>query len=182
MKNKPIALPPELQDQRHAVKNYFWVRQKPSNELAWVRAQALSIDLPRPIVLVNGCFDLLHPGHMKLIFHARDLATPRGTLVCAMDSDRLVREVKGPQRPIMNWHERAAYLNYMPIDKLVEVDSLMEFKELIERLEPDLRVQGEDWKNKPTRFPKLRKAFVGGSGFRTSDIIERIEEFSERGK
>jgi bifunctional ADP-heptose synthase (sugar kinase/adenylyltransferase) len=163
------------------IKNYFWVRERNPDELEWVRAQSFDgADLPRPLVLINGCWDILHAGHMRLIFAAREKAGDRGTLVCAMDSDRMVRSAKQREgaapRPILSWIERAASLNYMPIDYLVEIDTADEFRTLVALLKPDLRVQGADRIDTVTRFPWLRKAFVRSGSIHTSEIIRRCRE------
>ena len=158
------------------LKHYFTthVRVKEVDELPWVRPPGLSkLTLPRPVVLVNGCFDLFHPAHAKLIFAAREKATP-GTLVCALDSDDRVREMKGPQRPIMTFIERATMLGYMPVDYLVEVDGDEDMVALIEAIKPDLRVQGSDHKGRKTRFPSIPKMFVSRTKFSSTDIINRI--------
>ena len=60
--------------------------------------------LGRKVVFTNGCFDLLHPGHVRYLRQARDLGD---ALVVALNSDRSVRELKGPNRPILTETERA---------------------------------------------------------------------------
>lgn len=156
------------------IKNYMFVREKKGNELDWVRAERLiGDDLARPIALVNGCFDLWHPSHLRLLFQAREIGK---TVIVAMDSDRRVREAKGKMRPIMSWTERATMLQYMPIDLLCEIDSDEEMNDLIQRVRPDLRVQGADHMKTVTRYPFLRKVFIRTGGLHTSDIIDRIIE------
>lgn len=153
---------------------YFWTRQRNPAELEWVRASSFEgHSLPRPIVLVNGCFDLLHSSHMKLLFAAREKGE---TLVCAMDSDRRVRAAKGPHRPVLNWIERATALGYMPIDYLVEIDSDAEMRDLINSLRPDLRVQGSDYIGAASKYPWLRKMFVQSGRINTSEIVRRCRE------
>lgn len=158
------------------IKNYDFMcreRNREVEELPWVRVEDfLCLDLPHPIVLVNGCFDLLHSGHMKIIFAARDRAE---TLVCAMDSDRRVSESKGVGRPLMSWIERAVTLGYMPIDYLVEIDTDKEFKQLVKNLSPDLRVQGQEREGKPSRVG-VPKMFVRDWGIHTSEIVRRCKE------
>ena len=156
------------------IKNYMFVREKKNDDLEWIRAErVVSDNMPRPIVLCNGVFDLLHPGHLRILFQARDLGK---TLIVAMDSDRRVKELKGPLRPIMNWVERATYLQYMPIDLLCEIDSDEEMNELIQRVRPDIRVQGAEYLATRSRYPWLRKAYVRMGNIKTSDIINRIIE------
>ncbi|HBF43075.1 MAG TPA: D-glycero-beta-D-manno-heptose 1-phosphate adenylyltransferase, partial [Desulfobacteraceae bacterium] len=64
--------------------------------------------LGKKIVFTNGCFDLLHPGHTRYLYAARDLGDH---LVVAINSDRSVRSIKGPKRPILNEDIRAELLS-----------------------------------------------------------------------
>lgn len=185
MPTKTTPRPPRVPSPRptldapphRGLRNWYWAINRDPAALEWVRADAFEgFELPRPVVLVNGCFDLLHAGHMKVLSFARERAGTRGTVVCAMDSDRLTRESKGADRPVLNWIERATALGFMPIDYLVEVDSTEEFTRLVRALRPDLRVQGGDYIDAPTRFPWLRKMFVQTGGMRTSEIIRRCRE------
>lgn len=150
----------------------YYISRERKEEVPWQRpADFIGIKLARPIVLVNGCFDILHSGHMKIIFEARKRA---GTLVVAMDSDALVAR-KGPGRPIQTWVERATTMNYMPVDYLVEIGSTKDMTALIETLQPDFRVQGIDYKTHATRYPNVKKCFVRTGAMRTSEIIERCK-------
>jgi cytidyltransferase-like protein len=124
-------------------------------------------------VVINGAFDLLHVGHMRLIFQAREMAGNKGTLVCALDSDRRIRDSK-KGRPILTWVERATALSYMPIDYLIEIDSDEEMKNFLNKSRPNLRVQGGEYVDKASKYPWLKKAYVRSEGMHTSVIIERI--------
>jgi bifunctional ADP-heptose synthase (sugar kinase/adenylyltransferase) len=155
------------------IEHYFLARNRSgeSDEMPWLRIPGLAkLELPRPVVLINGGFDLLTVSHLRLISAARDHAT---SLVCALDSDAKLKRTKGPSRPIMTFVERATALGYTPIDYLVEVDTDSEFRRLIAALKPDLRVQGIEYRDKPTRFPSIPKMFVR-SGLHTSEVIDRI--------
>lgn len=132
--------------------------------------------MKRPIVLLNGCFDLLHAGHFKTIFHSRKHAK---TLVCALDSDQMIASLK-PGRPILSWIERATSLGYFPIDYLVEINSNEEFLKLVEILKPDLRVKGAEYRDKGSRIPEVPCLFIHDSGMRTSEIIRRIKNANNR--
>lgn len=161
------------------VRNFCFVRQRTAenDELPWVRAKDLQdVDLVRPVVLVNGAFDVLHSGHMKILFTARARA---GTLVCALDSDKKIKTAKGANRPIQSWIERAVTLSYMPIDYLVEIDTTQDMTELIDAIDPDERVQGYDYRKKASRYPWIKKCFVRDGGMRTSTIVERILKSKE---
>jgi D-beta-D-heptose 7-phosphate kinase/D-beta-D-heptose 1-phosphate adenosyltransferase len=171
MPRKHKSTPPNA---HRGERNWHWAVNRDPSELEWMRAERFrGMQLKAPVVLINGAFDLLHSGHMKVISYAREHA---GTLVCAMDSDRRIREAKGPSRPILNWVERATTLGYMPIDYLVEIDSDEEMRDLINSLRPDLRVQGGDYVEHASKYPWLRKMFVTTGGIRTSEIVRRIKE------
>jgi D-beta-D-heptose 7-phosphate kinase/D-beta-D-heptose 1-phosphate adenosyltransferase len=96
----------------------------------------------RKIVFTNGCFDLLHPGHIRLLTEARK----RGDLlVVGLNSDASVRRLKGPERPILSEHDRAQVLG-----GLDAVDFIVLFEEdtpekLIEIVRPDVLVKGSDY-------------------------------------
>jgi cytidyltransferase-like protein len=173
MQKWPVESMPK---QPERLKNYFYTRDRPANELEWYRYDELPAELSRPIVLVTGGFDLLHCGHMRLLFAAREKAGDKGTLVAAMNSDRMIKETKGCQRPIMSWPERAATLGYMPIDYLVEIDSADELRKLTLKLRPDLKVMGADHLASASKWPWMRKMFVRSTGMRTSEIVRRVRE------
>src|SRR5689334_24830928 len=94
------------------------------------------------LVLANGCFDLLHVGHVRYLAAARALGD---ALVVGLNSDASVRRLKGPGRPILTLGERAEVLA-----ALAAVDHLIAFDEdtpraLIVALAPDVLVKGADW-------------------------------------
>lgn len=159
------------------VKNYSFARASVEEELEWMRPEDFEDhDLPRPLILCNGSFDILHAGHMRLLFTARAHA-PRGTVVVAMDSDALVKRNKPKaDRPKMSWVERATTLGYMPIDYLVEIDNKRDMDLLVRNLKPDLRVQGADYRGKDTRYPSVPKLYVRRGGMSTSEIIRRCQQ------
>ena len=94
------------------------------------------------IVFTNGCFDLLHVGHVRLLKDARSLGD---RLVVAINSDQSIRKIKGNKRPIVPQAERAEV-----IASLESVDFVTIFDEpdpynVIAELEPDFLVKGGDW-------------------------------------
>jgi D-glycero-beta-D-manno-heptose 1-phosphate adenylyltransferase len=96
----------------------------------------------RRIVFTNGCFDLLHPGHIGSLEQARALGD---ALMVGLNSDASVRELKGAGRPVLPEHERAEILS-----ALESVDAVIIFdeptpREVIARLLPDVLVKGGDW-------------------------------------
>ncbi|RMF07111.1 MAG: D-glycero-beta-D-manno-heptose 1-phosphate adenylyltransferase [Candidatus Neomarinimicrobiota bacterium] len=94
------------------------------------------------VVFTNGCFDLLHPGHLALLEAARDLGDH---LVVGVNSDTSVRRLKGPERPLIPEKDRARLLDGLkPVD-LVVVFSELTPRSLIARLGPDILVKGGDY-------------------------------------
>jgi len=94
------------------------------------------------IVLANGCFDLLHVGHVRYLRGAKALG---GKLIVAMNSDSSVRRIKGEGRPFMPEHERAEI-----VAALADVDAVVLFDEpdvraLIRELRPDVQAKGTDY-------------------------------------
>lgn len=94
------------------------------------------------IVFTNGVFDLLHPGHVRYLQAAR---AQGDLLIVGMNTDRSVREIKGPSRPIVPEAERAEV-----VAALACVDAVVLFDEptpaaIVERLQPDILVKGADW-------------------------------------
>jgi rfaE bifunctional protein nucleotidyltransferase chain/domain len=96
-------------------------------------------------VMVNGTFDVLHPGHISLLNAARSYGD---WLVVAIDTDRRVKELKGEQRPINNQTDRKIMLsNLKAVDIVVFFDSTEELVKLMELYKPDVYVKGSDWKH-----------------------------------
>jgi len=93
-------------------------------------------------VLTNGCFDLLHAGHISLLEAAR---AEGELLVVAINSDRSVREIKGPSRPVIPEAERAETLLALEAVDRVAIYDEPTPAELIRALAPDVLVKGADW-------------------------------------
>jgi D-beta-D-heptose 7-phosphate kinase/D-beta-D-heptose 1-phosphate adenosyltransferase len=132
----------------------------------------------RRVVMTNGCFDLLHPGHVALLEAARQEGD---VLVVALNSDRSVREIKGPARPLIPEAERAeALLALEPVDRVVIYDEPTP-AEVIRALVPDVLVKGADWEPDEIVGSDVVEA-AGGRvvrvgllpGRSTSAMVERI--------
>lgn len=98
----------------------------------------------KKIVFTNGCFDLLHPGHLKVLETAKKAGD---LLIVGLNSDSSVKRLKGPLRPILSQHERATL-----VGALRWVDYVVIFKEdtpleTIKVIKPDVLVKGGDWAN-----------------------------------
>lgn len=96
----------------------------------------------KTVVFTNGCYDILHPGHIRTLERSRTLGD---VLVLALNSDASVARIKGPKRPIIPERDRAALAC-----ALAAVDAVTLFdeetpRELISELLPDILVKGSDW-------------------------------------
>ena len=94
------------------------------------------------VVFTNGCYDLLHPGHIRLLEQARSLGD---VLILALNTDASVARMKGPSRPIIDENERAelaASLEAVDAVTLFDEDTP---RELIAEILPDVLVKGADW-------------------------------------
>jgi rfaE bifunctional protein nucleotidyltransferase chain/domain len=138
----------------------------------------------RKVVFTNGCFDLIHPGHIRVLREARSLGD---VLIVAINSDRSVRELKGSHRPIMNEDERAEVLAALAcVDYVITFDDPTP-RETIKAIGPDLLVKGGDY-TPDTIVGRDEVEAMGGvvkslsyiDGFSTSDLIERIIRLSQR--
>jgi rfaE bifunctional protein nucleotidyltransferase chain/domain len=94
------------------------------------------------VILTNGCFDLLHVGHIRYLHAAKELG---GKLVVALNGDESVRKLKGEGRPVMNEQERAEILA-----ALTDVDAIVIFPEpdvraIIREIHPDVQAKGTDY-------------------------------------
>jgi len=96
----------------------------------------------KTVVFTNGVFDLLHVGHLRYLQHARGLGD---ALIVGLNSDRSVRQIKGPERPITAEAERAEILEALAcVDGVVIFDEETH-RDLIAVLQPDVLVKGADW-------------------------------------
>ncbi len=134
------------------------------------------------LVFTNGCFDLIHAGHVRYLTQARALGD---ALVVALNSDRSVRALKGEGRPILNEQERAEVIAALEAVDYVIVFDEETPRELIAALSPDVLVKGGDWPlNQIVGRDEVEAAggkvlslpYVEGSS--TTDIIERIRNCS----
>src|SRR5262249_52038943 len=96
----------------------------------------------KKVVFTNGCYDILHPGHIRLLERARSLGD---ILILALNTDASVARLKGPTRPLLNEQERARM-----VLQLEAVDTVTFFdedtpRELIAEVLPDILVKGADW-------------------------------------
>jgi len=117
------------------------------NKITSLRSAAMQVQAWKAngekIVCSNGCFDLLHPGHIHLLSHAKELGN---RLIVALNSDASVRRIKGAGRPILNERDRAALLSSLDCVDLVILFEEDTPETLIKALTPDILVKGTDYR------------------------------------
>ena len=129
-------------------------------------------------VFTNGCFDLLHPGHVRYLQQARALGD---ALIVALNSDRSVSELKGASRPILKEAERAEVMAALACVDFVTVFDEATPQALIAALAPDILVKGGDWSIENI-VGRAEVEAAGGQvmslpfveGVSTTEVIERI--------
>jgi D-beta-D-heptose 7-phosphate kinase/D-beta-D-heptose 1-phosphate adenosyltransferase len=138
----------------------------------------------RRVVFTNGVFDLLHPGHVRYLERAR---AEGDALVVAINSDRSVRAIKGPARPVVPQEERAEL-----VASLACVDAVLVFDEdtpdrAIRAIRPDVLVKGSDWAadrivgrdTVEARGGRVVRAPIE-QGFSTTTLIQRVRALPPR--
>jgi rfaE bifunctional protein nucleotidyltransferase chain/domain len=131
----------------------------------------------RKVVFTNGCYDILHPGHMRLLENARSLGD---VLILALNTDASVQRLKGPTRPLIPEKERAELAA-----ALAAVDAVTFFdedtpRELIAAVLPDILIKGADWAHFIAGREEVEAA--GGRvlalplepGYSTTGILEEV--------
>jgi D-glycero-beta-D-manno-heptose 1-phosphate adenylyltransferase len=133
----------------------------------------------KQLVFTNGCFDLIHAGHVRYLAQARALGD---ALVVALNSDRSVRAIKGEGRPLVNEQDRAEVVGALEAVDFVTIFDEETPRELIAELLPDILVKGGDWAvNEIAGREEVEAAggkvfsltYVEGSS--TTDIVDRIK-------
>ena len=133
----------------------------------------------RTVVFTNGCFDLLHAGHVKLLERAKRLGD---LLIVGINSDRSVKMLKGPGRPIVSQRDRAVVLAALECVDYVTIFHNATPRRLVATLRPQILMKGADWgateivgrdvverdRGRVVRFPLLK-------GYSTSRLIARMK-------
>ena len=131
----------------------------------------------KTVVFTNGCYDLLHPGHVRLLEQARSLGD---ILILALNSDACVQAIKGPSRPIIPEGDRAELaLSLEAVDAVVLFDEETP-RDLIAAVLPDILVKGADWSHFVAGREEVEAA--GGRvmnlplepGYSTTNLVESI--------
>lgn len=130
------------------------------------------------VVFTNGCFDILHPGHTRYLSSARELGD---FLVVALNSDKSVRTIKGPKRPILGEEARAELIAALRCVDLVLIFDEDNPLRVITELLPHILVKGGDWAEDEIIGADVVKRNGGEvrripfiTGFSTTAVIEKI--------
>lgn len=135
------------------------------------------------VVFTNGCFDIIHPGHIDLLKRAKNLGTK---LIVGINSDKSVRAIRGKQKPFVQQEDRKAILEGLgSVDEVRIFDDLTPEK-LIKEIKPDVLVKGGDWLESEiigADFVKKNGGEVHSlslkNGYSTSSMVEKIRNLNE---
>jgi len=145
-------------------------------ELNWQRSQK------RKIVFTNGCFDVLHRGHIEYLRFCKEQGD---ILVVGLNSDNSVRTIKGKGRPINNQYDREAVLAALETVNYIVVFDEPDPLELIKQVKPDILIKGKDWEKKGAVGGDFVKSCGGQvvfapyvEGLSSTKTIDRIKSLS----
>jgi D-beta-D-heptose 7-phosphate kinase/D-beta-D-heptose 1-phosphate adenosyltransferase len=123
-------------------------------------------------IVVNGSFDIIHVGHLRLLEYAK--SHPGSYVYVLIDSDRRIKELKGDNRPVNNEYERALLLaSLRSVDKVDVFDTDLELESFIKNYNPDLMIKGSDYKGKP---------IIGSEYCKDIKFYGRLEKYSTTSK
>ena len=132
----------------------------------------------KTIAFTNGCFDILHLGHVRYLESAKK---PNRILIVAINSDSSVRRIKGRKRPIISQNQRAGVIAALHCVDYVTIFSQATPYRLIKALEPDVLIKGADWKTRDVVGSDVVRSYGGKvelikylNGFSTTNILKSI--------
>lgn len=125
------------------------------------------------IVFTNGCFDILHAGHIQLLRQAKQLGN---VLHVGINSDKSIREIKGKGRPIIPEHYRFEMMAAIKYVDFVHIFDEPTPINLIKEIDPDIVVKGGDWAKEDVVSSNRAEVVIIPTlnGFSTSELIKRI--------
>lgn len=126
------------------------------------------------VVFTNGCFDILHAGHVEYLEKSKALGTK---LIVGINSDQSVKRLKGPSRPINNQEDRKKVLQALKcVDEVIIFDEDSPY-ELIKQIKPDILTKGGDYSPDKVRSRELVKELIiipFKDGYSTTNLVNRI--------
>ncbi|MFA5795396.1 MAG: D-glycero-beta-D-manno-heptose-7-phosphate kinase [Candidatus Brocadiia bacterium] len=133
----------------------------------------------KKVVFTNGCFDIIHPGHIATL----EFAKSRGDiLIVGINSDKSVKWIKGPSRPILSQSDRACVLGALAVVDYITIFDEPTPLNLVKQIKPDILIKGMDWQSKGVVGSDVLRKYGGRvvlapivKGLSTTDIIKRIK-------
>lgn len=136
--------------------------------------------LAEKIIFTNGCFDILHEGHVHLLSQCHELG---GMVIIGLNSDSSVKKLKGKDRPINKQHSRAVLLSAIEFVDAITIFNEPTPEKLIHAIKPDILVKGGDWKKKDIvgadfveNYGGVVKTVPYLKGFSTTNILARAKD------
>ena len=127
-------------------------------------------------VWTNGCFDILHRGHIELFRYAKSFG---GELIVGVDTDKKVKLDKGEDRPVNNLQDRMIVLQSIKyIDKVISFDSTEDLRKTVRWYKPDIMVIGSDWRGKDVigqEFAGKLVFFDRVGRYSTTTVLKELE-------
>jgi D-beta-D-heptose 7-phosphate kinase/D-beta-D-heptose 1-phosphate adenosyltransferase len=149
-------------------------------ELNWCRKQN------KTVVFTNGCFDVIHRGHIEFLKFCK---LQGDVVVVGLNSDKSVKIIKGPDRPIHNQLDRAAVLAAMETVDYITIFDEPDPLKVIEKVKPDILVKGQDWEKKGVVGADFVKSYGGRvvlaplvEGKSSTLVIEKIKSQADKTK
>jgi len=128
----------------------------------------------KKVVFTNGCFDIIHPGHIKVLKEAKNNGD---ILIVGINSDKSIKKIKGQKRPILNQKARADIVSsFEPVDYVILFNELTPFK-LIKEIKPEIIIKGGDWQINNIIGRTIAKKVIRIKpikGYSTTSIIKKI--------
>jgi rfaE bifunctional protein nucleotidyltransferase chain/domain len=123
-------------------------------------------------IVVNGTFDIVHVGHLRLLEYAKSF--PNSFVYVLIDSDNRIKKLKGSDRPVNNEYERSSLLAALrAVDKVDIFDTDQELIDYIKNYEPDLMIKGSDYEGKP---------IIGAEYCKEIKFYDRLGKYSTTNK
>jgi len=130
-------------------------------------------------IIVNGTFDIVHVGHLRLLEYARSY--PNSYVYVLIDSDDRIKKLKGPQRPINNEYERASLLAALrSVDKVDIFNTDDELRNYIKNYEPDIMIKGSDYIDKPIIGSEFCKQIIFYDRLNKYSTTQKIQDITNR--
>ncbi len=160
--------------------DFIWTPSGPQSLEELLSARQRWREEGRVVVSTNGCFDLLHPGHVRFLQQARDQGE---MLIEGLNSDDSVRQLKGPGRPLLGQEDRAAMLAALRCVDWVVIFEEVRANDLLALLRPDIHCKGGDYSAEA--LPEAEVIHQGGgqirilpfiAGYSTTGLVGAIQQ------